>query len=495
MSKNDPSPARILVVDDDDKARAFVARSLVRCGYEAAEAEGGHRAMEILQRGRFDAVVCDFHMPEVDGLDVLRFCAGLEPRPVFVMLTAHGSISVAVQAMKHGAVDFLVKPASVPELDAALKVALARRSPTPAGPSSTQGAAAQSGSSELVGSNAWLGPFSQLLEKVATSEAIVLIEGETGTGKSAVAREIWRRSQRTRGPFLELNCAAIAKDLMENELFGNVKGAFTGAVGQAGKVEKAKGGTLFLDEIGELQLDLQAKLLHLLQERTYTPVGSSTPRQADVRFIAATNRDLRIEVQGGRFRPDLYFRLDVVKLTIPPLRERVDDIPILIEHFREQARKSNGRVPRFPPETLDALCRHDWPGNVRELENLVLRLSVLLEDDEPAYVHHLPDHLRHATGAITGIYGTTGERLGSPVSVSVRDEGPPTDTIVMPAEPQLDSIAEEGLAMAVKQYESNIIRKALLETGDNVTQAASLLRMKRTTLIEKRRRYQDMGLL
>lgn len=486
MTTSTNQPPRVLVVDDDDKARAFVARSLVRCGFEASESEGGTHAMAVLERGRYDAVVCDLHMPEVDGLDVLRFCSGLTPRPVFVMLTAHGSVGVAVEAMKHGAVDFLVKPASIQELDAALRVALgtkaekkprARAAATPPG---------------LVGGKKWLEPFRKLLAKVATTDAIVLIEGETGTGKSAVARELWQLSSRSDGPFLELNCAAIAKDLMENELFGNVKGAFTGAIGQAGKVEKANGGTLFLDEIGELHLDLQAKLLHLLQEKQYTPVGGTTSRNANVRFVAATNRNLELEVKAGRFRSDLFFRLDVVKLTIPPLRDRRDDIVLLLNHFRMKSIAEHGRCPTFVENTIQTLTRYDWPGNVRELENLVARLSVMLEPEEEALEHHLPDRIRNATGeAIPSVPQDThaGEENAH------RPDGTEQITLTQMAAPRFEDLKKDGLALAVKQYESDLIRKALEESEDNVTQAAKLLGMKRTTLIEKRRRYEEMGLL
>ena len=478
---NPSPPPKILVVDDDDAARSFVARSLTRQGFDTHTASGGRMAIEMLSKQRFDAVVCDLLMPEVDGLDVLRGSRG-EPAPWFVMLTAHGNVGVAVDAMKLGAADFLEKPVSIQELESSLRSALGRAKARKSRPRAIR-------APSLVGSRSWLDPFTQLLERIATTDAIVLVEGETGTGKSAVAREIWKLSNRARGPFLELNCAAIAKDLMENELFGNVKGAFTGAIGQAGKVEKAEGGTLFLDEIGELPLDLQAKLLQLLQERIFTPVGGHASKKADVRFIAATNRNLEQEAREGRFRSDLYFRLDVVKLTIPPLRERIEDVPILLEYFRAEAAERHGRAPIFPPETVEALCRHDWPGNVRELENLVARLAVMLEPGEEARVEHLPERIRRAMGSSPG--PSPAPRATASPEVSIRLSEDTADA----RGPGLEDVMKEGLSQAMKAYEASLIRQALERSKENVTRTAQLLGMKRTTLIEKRRRYEELGLL
>ena len=481
MIANQPNP-KILVIDDDDSARGFVARSLARKGFEISSSNGGRQAVALLKREAFDAILCDLLMPEVDGLDVLRHCNSLNPIPIFIMLTAHGNVGVAVNAMKLGAVDFLEKPASAGEIEAALRSALGRNDAP-----SEKKKVSTAKTTSLVGADSWLGPFSELLQKIATTDAIVLIEGETGTGKSAVAREIWRLSKRARGPFLEVNCAAINKDLIENELFGNVKGAFTGAMGKVGLVEKANHGSLFLDEIGELPLELQAKLLQLLQERTFTPVGSTTPRNADVRFIAATNRKLEQEARAGQFRADLYYRLEVVKLTIPPLRERTDDIPILLEHFRQEAAHRHGRAPTFPPDTVSALCRYQWPGNVRELENLVYRLSVMLESGQAAQPEHLPDRIRFETGA-----PKDGPNLRPPSVISA-ERIETTEEALHP--PGIDEVALHGLSKAMKAYEARIIGQALKQTSENVTQAAKLLGMKRTTLIEKRRRYEELGLL
>lgn len=476
---------RVLVVDDDDVARSFVARSLTRKGFDVQSASAGQQAMKLLTETPFDAIVCDLLMPEIDGLDVLKHSVALDSRPSFIMLTAHGNVAVAVDAMKLGAVDFLEKPIAINEIEAALLSVSARR-PVDSKPSAS---GVNYKNTSLVGSDSWLRPFSELLTKIATTDAIVLIEGETGTGKSAVAREIWKLSNRSKGPFLAINCATINRDLVENELFGNIKGAFTGAIGKVGIVEKANHGSLFLDEIGELSLEVQAKLLQLLQERTFTPVGSTTPRQADVRFIAATNRELEHEAQVGTFRPDLYYRLEVVKLTIPPLRERLDDIPILLEHFRQEALQRHGRSPTFPPSTIGALLRYNWPGNVRELENLVYRLSVMLENGEAVEVEHFPDRIRLDSGA--EYRKPSNMSLSSPTAKveNYTQQDSPLSA------PSMDDVVMQGLAKAMKSYEAKIIQQALDRTGENVTQAAKLLGMKRTTLIEKRRRYEELGFL
>ncbi len=455
--------ASVLVIDDDGKLGRFIARDLARLGFDTVATDSGQAGIDLLRERRFDVVVCDLNMPERDGFDVLRFSTTLDPPPPFLMLTAYGSVSAAVEAMRHGAADFLEKPVKTEELSATIQAILSR--------APSQVPSAQIGSApaqDLVGSPLWLGPFLETLERIAQSDATVLIDGETGTGKTAVARAIWKGSRRSRRPFVEINCAALPDHLMETELFGHVKGAFTGATeDHPGKVARAEGGTLFLDEIGELKHELQAKLLHLLQERTYTPIGSTETRRANVRFIAATNRDLRKEVASGSFRQDLFFRLEVVSLTIPPLRERTTDIPILVEHFAQQvAERMDCRVC-FSDETLAQLRRYDWPGNVRELENLIERFAVMHPSDTVIQPSHLTERIRGST--------------------KIETEGTSVPEFVGGAGSSLIDLESEGLTLAeaVKTYEGGLIKAALDKAGGNRSQAAKLLRVKRTTLIEK----------
>ena len=460
---------RVLVIDDDDYLRKFISRGLNRVGMSAEAVEGGARAMSQMKEQQFDVVVCDLHMPEVDGLDVLRFSASLRPAPPFIMLTGYGSVQVAVEAMKHGAADFLEKPISIDELKAAIQAVMnkhaERTAPRRVNP--IQGAPG------LVGSATWLPSFLETLRRIAQTDATVLIEGETGTGKSAVAREIYRSSKRAGKSFVELNCAAIPEHLLENELFGHVRGAFTGATGHVGKVEQANGGTLFLDEVGELKHELQAKMLHLLQERAFAPIGANQVRSADVRFIAATNRDLITEVEAGTFRQDLFYRLNVVNLIIPPLRDRPADISLLLEHFCDRiAERLQVTGPVFSPGAVELLERYEWPGNVRELQNLVERTAIM----HPPGTLIEPEHLS------ARIHQNQREPSSDPTS-------PPR---IEAFESDIQQIEESGQSLSdvVRSYEYGLIRQALDQSGGNKSQAAKLLRMKRTTLIEKLKKYE-----
>jgi DNA-binding NtrC family response regulator len=481
--ESEKAELRVLVVDDDEHLRKFITRGLSRAGFSITTADSGATGIERLRSESFDAVLCDLHMPEVDGLDVLRFAAGLQPMPQFIVLTGYGSVSVAVEAMKRGAADFLEKPVSIDELRGALHAVLARRPMQAATPAPAR--AARSNDREalgLVGDRSWLDAFMESLQRIAHTDSTVLIEGETGTGKSAVAREIARLSARASGPFVELNCAAIPENLLENELFGHVRGAYTSGTGATGKVELASGGTLFLDEIGELKHEIQAKLLHLLQERTFTPIGSPRPKRADVRFIAATNRNLLRESEEGRFRLDLYYRLNVVSLTIPPLRERREDVPLLIEHFRRRiAERLNANPPTFSPEAVDLLRRYRWPGNVRELENLVERMAVMHPGKviDPSLI---------------------GERIRQEASASIaatleRAVTPPPATqdgglgVSMPL-PQDIGESTKTFNDRIRAYEIAMIKRALSDAGGNKSRAAKALGMKRTTLIEKMKKLE-----
>lgn len=458
----------ILVIDDDELLNGFITRSLTRQGFACASAFGGVTALQMLDRQTFDVVVCDFSMDDVDGLEVLRACTKLRPAPPFIMITAHGNVGIAVEAMKLGAADFIEKPVSIEVLRASIKGAINRSQAAPAldtlpAPSSPQ----------LVGSSRWLDPFMQLLVRIARTDTVVLIDGETGTGKSAVAREIWRHSRRADGPFVELNCGAIPDNLVESELFGHEKGAFTDASGDhPGKVKQAEKGTLFLDEIGELPLHLQPKLLHLLSSRSYTPLGASHSSTANVRFIAATNRDLEVQMQEGLFRPDLFYRLNVMGLTIPPLRERTDDAPVLTDHFRHEVAQRVGHAcPKFSDDAMRQLLLHPWPGNVRELENLVEKMAIIVGPDRPVDVTDLPAPYQRGRRSLNG------------------QRGAPTVTPGPTANPHLDEDQDMDLKDAVVTYERALIVDALSQEQGNRTKAAKRLKLKRTTLIEKIGRF------
>lgn len=371
----------ILVVDDEPGHRLMVRAVLEDKGWRVAEAADGSTALAALRSGRApDVVLLDMRLPDMDGLTILRAVRELRPGLPVVMLTAFGSVGSAVDAMKKGAYDYLTKPADNDELEAVLDKAwqygrLLRENERLRGE-------ARSGP-ELVGQGPAMRRLVELIEQVAPSEATVLILGESGTGKELVAERIHALSDRRDGPLVKVNCAALPADLLESELFGYQRGAFTGAVkDKPGRFQLARGGTLFLDEVGELPLPLQPKLLRAIQERVVEPLGAVKPVETDVRIVAATNRDPREEVREGRFREDLYYRLNVLELRIPPLRERLDDLPILASHLlRKLGRKNRKEVRAVSPEFLDALSRYDWPGNVRELENVLERALILARAD------------------------------------------------------------------------------------------------------------------
>lgn len=462
---------RVLIVDDEEHILRSISRDLTREGYQCTTMNGGARAKRAIENSdhAFDVILCDLMMPEVDGLDVLR-CANAQPEPApVIILTAYGTVSAAVTAMKLGAVDFLEKPTNPESIRAAIQLATGKTRVNPGFASSTTPAVPP----VLVGSDQWLPGFMATLRRIAMADQVtVLIDGETGTGKSAVARQIHAHSPRAAAPFVEVNCASIPAELVESQLFGHLKGTFTGATSdRKGFVAQAQNGTLFLDEVGEFGSGLQSKLLTLLQERRFRPVGAGQDYAADVRFVAATNRNLELDVQHGRFREDLYFRLNVIKLTIPPLRDRVDDIPILVEHFRRRFSRQVGHdVPGFSKAALAAMRRYEWSGNIRELENVVQRLIVMFPEVDEIEVGQLPQSIQDAA--------RIPETVSAPVQVEI--ETAPTRSAFTGT-----ALPEEGLMKAVENYQRHLLLQALRECHGNKTQAARRLRLKRTTLIEK----------
>lgn len=371
---------RLLVVDDERSIRDVLAQVLGYEGYEVAVASSGGEALAAFRARPFDLVLLDVKMQGIDGLDTLSQLRLQDPDARVVMISGHGTIATAVQSVKQGAFDFLEKPLDSDRLLVTVERALEHRRLASENVRLREGLArATDARFAMVGDSDGLDKIRELVGRVAPTNARVLITGENGSGKELVARAIHEGSQRKRGPFVEVNCAAIPSELVESELFGHVKGSFTGAAGdQPGKFEVADGGTLFLDEIGDLALAAQAKILRALQEGVIVRVGDSRTIQVDVRVIAATNRDLAGEIAEGRFREDLYFRLNVMPVHVPPLRERLEDVPALVSHFVAALGSGPGMAPKpFTGGALRRMQRRRWPGNVRELRNAVERLLIL----------------------------------------------------------------------------------------------------------------------
>ena len=374
-------PAAILVVDDEKNIQLTLSRALSMEGYVVEAASGGREALEKIAALPVDVVVMDVRMPDLDGLAVLQKARETRPDLPVVIMSGHGSIETVRSAFKLGAFDYLEKPITEKDkLLVVVKNALALRSLREENAELRRAA----GRLEMVGSGPAMQRLFELVRRAAPSEGRVLVTGENGTGKELVARAIHESSRRKAGPFVKLNCAAVPAELIESELFGHERGAFTGAVAaRRGKFELADGGTLFLDEVGDMPAAMQAKVLRVLQEGEFERVGGTHTLRVDVRVVAATNKDLAAEVQAGRFREDLYYRLNVVPIHAPPLRERREDIPELATRFLAEACERNGRRPmRLERDALAALQTHDFPGNVRELRNLVERLAILCDGPE-----------------------------------------------------------------------------------------------------------------
>ncbi len=365
---------KVLVVDDDNSMRLAIAESLEICGYQVSAADNGEEALSLFKINRFDLVITDMRMPGMTGMEVLRNVKEHSAQTPVILITAYGTVSTAVEAMKAGAAEFIMKPFSLEDLESAVAHALAitghrpEHSPMPIGP-------------EIITGDAKFKAILDMIGNIAKSKSSVLIRGESGTGKELIARHIHRNSNRRNGPFIAFNCAAIPHTLLESEMFGFEKGAFTGAVQRKpGKFELASGGTLLLDEVSEMDIQLQAKILRVIQESEVDCLGGRAPIPVDVRIIATTNIDLEEAVKNKTFRGDLYYRLNVIPVNIPPLREHKGDIMLLAEHFLKKFSLQNGkRKPTLSPQAMHMLNHYDFPGNVRELENIVERATLLTE--------------------------------------------------------------------------------------------------------------------
>ena len=379
-STRNPSPrGRLLVVDDEQGTREGLSEILREDGYEADVAADGEEALEMLRAKGHDVIISDLKMPKLDGMELLVKALETDPDIGFILMTAFGTIKTAVDAMKRGAADYLVKPVNAEEMEISVERCLEKRRLVQEARGLRERIDERYRFSNIVGSSPQMQAVFKTVAQVAPSRSNVLITGESGTGKELIAQAIHQHSPRKDKPFIVLNCASLSETLLESELFGHEKGSFTGAIARRrGRFELADGGTLFLDEIGDVPLPTQVKLLRFLQEREFERVGGSETLGVDVRVVAATHMDLRKLIAEGRFREDLYYRLNVIQLAMPPLRDRKADIPSLVDHFiRRYAAENQKPVTRIEEAALQRLIRYDWPGNIRELENIIERAVVL----------------------------------------------------------------------------------------------------------------------
>ena len=462
-----PEKKQILVVDDETNLRRVLSAMLVRDGYDVHEAGDGEEAIAFLKEHHIDLVVTDLKMPKASGMDVLRAALRDDPSRPVIMLTAFATIENAVEALKTGAFDFITKPFDQNEVRQIVRKALRTRDLSNADATrDVMPAASRDGKARfgIIGESPAILDVFAILEKVADTPTTVLITGESGTGKELVARALHENSSRRDRPFIKVNCAAIPKDLMESELFGHEKGAFTSAVSsKPGRFELASGGTLFLDEIGEIPNEMQVKLLRVLQESEFERVGGIKTIHVDVRLIAATNRDLTKEIAASSFREDLFYRLNVVPIVLPALRERRSDIPLLVSYFIQ---KFNTRLKKsldgVEPEAMERLTGYGWPGNIRELENVIER-AMLFADGARIRLEDLAVELRDG-----GVALDTGR--GTPLPPAVSDGGASSDGL------------KEQVKAAMSRLERDLILRALMQTQHNVTHAARLLKISRKGL-------------
>jgi two-component system response regulator AtoC len=451
-------PKRVLIVDDEENFRHMLSVILVKEGYEVETASNGDEALQKVIASPFDQVLCDIRMPRMDGLEFLREKRKKGAEVITIMMSAYGTVDIAIEAMKLGAYDYISKPFKPDEIILTLRKAEEREQLRRENQLLRKEVAREYSFENIVSKNEKMQKIFDVIKKVAQYRSTVLITGESGTGKELVARALHYNSERSQNPFIPVNCGAIPENLLESELFGHAKGAFTDAIRtKKGLFEEADGGTLFLDEIGELPGQLQVKLLRVLQDGEIRRIGESKTIQIDVRIVAATVKDLQKEVNEGRFREDLFYRLNVLPIHIPPLRERKEDIPLLIQHFIGKYNQIlNKNVADIDHGGLEALMNYKWYGNVRELENTVER-AIVLSDRNYIHLENLPVEIQN-----------------------FKEESQP--------EPMPDE--EYSIKKASKSLEMNLIKKALRKTKGNHTHAARLLEISHRALLYKIKEYE-----
>jgi two-component system nitrogen regulation response regulator GlnG len=458
----------LLVVDDERNVLYSLAKSLRSDTLEVLTAQTGREGIELVERRRPDAVILDVRLSDMSGLEVFDQVRQIDPRLPIIIITAFATTETAIEAMKRGAFEYLLKPIDFHQLrelvERALEVSRFRHVPAV-----FEGEQADDSADRIVGHSAAMQEVYKAIGRVANQDLTVLVTGESGTGKELVARALYHHSKRAAGPFLAINCAAIPETLLESELFGHERGAFTGAERRRiGKFEQAHQGTLFLDEIGDMSPATQAKVLRVLQEQRFERVGGNESIQADVRLIAATNKDLDQEVAEGRFRSDLFYRLSGFRIHLPPLRERADDLPLLIDHFvRVLSRSLDRNVPSVAPETRQRLAEHDWPGNVRELQS-VLRYAIIRAPGEVLTLDCLPENLRAAPPP------------AGPVEAFPQEVARFTSDLLRAGEADI----YRRICLAVDRV---VVETVLRHVKGNQVQASELLGISRTTLRAKLR--------
>ncbi len=453
-------PASVLIVDDEKHTREGLRQALEE-EYDVYLASDADEAFNLMEIEDFDVILTDLRMAGKSGMRVIDKAISLPKQPICIMMTAYGNVETAVEAMKRGAFDFLTKPVNLEKLEILIRRALRTRNLEQENKELQSRLDEKFSISGIVGESSALRDVIAKVELVAPSKATILIEGETGTGKELIARAIHQNSPRSDGPFITVNCAALAPSLLESELFGHEKGAFTGATERRiGRFEAADGGTLFLDEIGEIDASTQVKLLRFLEQRTFERLGSLKPISVDVRLVAATNRNLEEMANKGEFRDDLFYRLNVVRIYMPPLRERQPDIPVLLSHFIQEYSKENGVPPvTIDPSAMERLLAYRWPGNIRELRNFAENVVIMRRGNRITEFDLDPKF--------------------------TRPEGPAAKADPLPAAPAAHSLS-------IEDNEKRLLRNALVQARGNRTRAAELMGISRRTLHRKLARWPDL---